>query len=284
MVRFVKILKIFMYTFLIYLAVFVFCAGIVFAENTVSDWKEKDSVIIKPEGVEISGTNRLSRELVLLVTGLNERVSWFDIDERSLEKYLYSTGWVKKSTVKKTFPDSIRIVVEEFVPSIIVSSVNKKGGETSDSMYAMWFADKNGIIFKMAFPGEIDDQIPFFHIDSDVSLDGGQRDAVVKNAVLIAEDWKDAGNICEIRSMRYDSIGNYIADCEGHNGLVTVIHMGKFENRDDIGEMSRRFMDTAGKLQQKNIWAGEYIFEGSGTNRRIVVGKVVKKIKRGSDA
>jgi len=282
--KFVRVVKILTFLFSIYLAVFVFTAGIISADNTLSSWKEKESVKIDPAKVEIEGLVRLTRETVILVTGLDEGISWFDVDERSLEKYIYSTGWVKNCMVKKTFPDSIRIVIEEFSPAIIVSNIKAEKKDDRENLYAMWFADSDGTVFKKAFPGEIDDSIPFFHIDGDVVTSESEREKIIKNGVTIARAWQNADEICSVQSLRYNSSGQYTADCEGENGLVTIIHLGNFISMEETANMSRRFLDTALKLRTKNIWAGEYIFEGTESNKRIVVGKVVKKINRGSDA
>ncbi len=278
----VKTLKYFLIFTAIYVFVFIYIAGFIYANDIIEVWKGSEAVIIHPEKIEIEGLGRLNRDAVLLLTGLNESVSWFDVDERSLEKYLYSTGWVKRCTVKKMFPDAVRIVIEEFVPAVVVSNVRQNKEE--DAVYTMWFADEEGVVFKKTFPGEIDDDIPFFHIDNNAVGDGWERGKKIREAVTISDSWRNAGDLCSIRSMRYDRSGHYTLDCETDDKKVTVIHLGRFEGEDEVINMAVRFFDTAGKLTQKNIWAGEYIFEGKGKNKRIIVGKVTEKIKRGSDA
>jgi hypothetical protein len=279
-----KTLRILFVFFSIYLFVFIFSAGIVSAENSVSKWKEKESVIVMPDKVEIKGINRLTREMVLLVTGLYSGKSWFDIDERVLEEYVFSTAWVKKCTVKKTFPDSIRIVIEEFDPAIVVSGVKNKDDSSDKNIYAMWFADKSGVVFKKAFPGEIDDSLPFFHIDKDVQPKEEEKALIVKKAVAVADSLKKASKICAVKSIRYNATSQFSADCERADNMVTTIHLGTFEKTEELIAMSERFLNTALKLRKKNIWAGEYIFEGSGKERKIIVGKIIKNKERGSDA
>ncbi len=284
--KLLKGVKFFITALSVYVAVFVFSAGIVFGENSISSWKSSESVIVAPQKVDITGLNRLTREIILLVTGLNKEKSWFDIDERELEKFIYSTGWVRKCTVKKTFPDSVRIVVEEFEPAIVVSSFKNKKDPDSGSYYTMWFADRTGFVFKKAFPGEMDDSLPFLHIERDVVPIHGEekRMSIIKKAVILSDSLKKASEICSVKSVRYSSTNSFTADCENEKGMITTIHMENFEEQTEVAEMSSRFLNTAQKLRSKNIWAGEYIFEGTGNDRKIIVGKFVKRANRGSDA
>jgi len=281
-----KIAYTLLYAFLIYTTTFLFIAFFMICSDLISDWKKSDMVKVFPDKVEITGTSKVEKNEVLLISGLDQEKSWFEIDERKIESYLMSNGWIKNATVKKIFPDSVSVTIVEYKPALIVNSRKKSeiNGEEKD-MFTMWFADSEGIVFKKAFPGETDGSLSFFHIDYD-SVGPELREEKIKTAVSITDSWKQCSGICSIKSIKFDVTGGFIADCEGAGSLRSAINFGKVLDIAEIDEMKNLFMNIASKFLNENKWAGEYIFEKTEKDKkiRVIVGKVFQNIKRGSDA
>lgn len=275
-----------MYAFLIYTTTFLFIAFFTICSHLISNWEKSDMVKVVPGKIEITGISKVEKSEVLLISGLDQEKSWFEIDERKVESYLMSNGWIKNATVKKIFPDSVRVTILEYKPALIVNSRKRSDidGEAKD-MFTMWFADSEGIVFKKAFPGETDGSLPFFHIDYD-SVGPELREEKIKTAVSITDSWKQCSGICSMTSIRFDVTGGFIADCEGTGSLRSAIHFGKVFDKVEIDEMRDMFMNIASKFLNENKWAGEYIFEKTEKDKkiRVIVGKVFQNIKRGSDA
>jgi len=248
--------------------------------KAVDNIEKSESVTVTSDKIKIEGNARLSEKEVLLLSGLDRKKSWFDIDKKKVEAYLISSGWVKNVSVIKHFPDSITIKLKEYEPSIIVNSIKKNKGDKD--LYTMWFADSKGIVFKRAFPGETDISLPFFHIDYDL-MDSKKREIIIKTAVDISSMWKKS-DICTISSISYDMTRGFSADCEGKSSMTSVINFGDIRSHEELESMKTRFFNVSSKLVKSNKWAGEYIFERQGDKIRIIVGKVFQNIDRGENA
>ncbi|HSW59233.1 MAG TPA: FtsQ-type POTRA domain-containing protein, partial [bacterium] len=163
-----KIASTLFYSSVLYFLTFIFVAFFTLSAQALREWKQSEMVRVSDDHVEISGNNMLSRKEVILLSGLESGKSWFDLDERRMEAYLLSSGWVKRAFVTKLFPDSLKIVLEEFVPAIVVNS-RRSGSSPNEKkdVSTLWFADSEGIVFKRTFPGETTALLPFFHIDND---------------------------------------------------------------------------------------------------------------------
>lgn len=278
--------QIFFCALMLYVMTFVFVSFFTLSAEAFRDWKKSDFVSVAPDKVEISGNVMLTNREVLLIAGIENRKSWFDLDESRMETFLLSSGWVKKALVKKIFPDSLRIVLEEFCPAIVVNSRKLSSNDKSTKdKYTLWFADDEGIVFKRAFPGETTAELPFFHINYD-SISEKQRGMRIKTAVNISKAWKQGASLCVIRSIRYDVTSGFAADCEAPDSMTTFLSFGTDFSDDDIIAMKERFSDISSGLMKESKWAGEYIFEKKDKDNkiRVIVGKVFKNVNRGSDA
>ena len=280
MSKVLKGLKIVLYSLVVYSLTFSFIAVLDVSAKVVDNIKRSEDVTVTPDKIKILGNTRLKEKEILLISGLDKKKSWFQIDKKKVESYLISSGWVKSVSVVKHFPDSITIKLNEYKPSIIVNSIKRsKGGK---DLYTMWFADSDGIVFKRAFPGETDISLPFFHIDYDL-MDSKKREMKIKTAVNISRLWQES-EICSIRSISYDLTRGFSADCEGKSSMTSVINFGQIRSFEELKSMKKRFFKVAEKLGKDNKWAGEYIFERKGKNIRIIVGKVFQNINRGKNA
>ena len=280
MKKVLKALKTVLYTLIVYCLTFSFIAVFTISAQAINNIKESEDVTVTPDKIKIVGNRRLKEKEILLLSGLDKQKSWFQIDKKKVESYLISSGWVKKVSVIKHFPDSVTIKINEYDPSIIVNSIKKSKGEKD--LYTMWFADSEGIVFKRAFPGETDISLPFFHIDYDL-MDSNKREKKIKTAVAISQLWKES-SICSIGSVSYDLTRGFSADCEGKNSMTTVINFGQIRSLKELENMKGRFFKVSEKLEKDNKWAGEYIFERRGEKIRIIVGKVFQNSNRGKNA
>jgi hypothetical protein len=286
MKKVVRALQILLYAVVLYSMTFIFVASFTLTAEAFTSWKKSEMVTVNPEHIEISGNKMLSKKEIQLISGVENRKSWFDIDEKKMETLLLSSGWVKKAFVKKIFPDSVKIVIEEFIPAIVVNSKKLPGlNEDRKNAFTLWFADDEGIVFKRAFPGETTASLPFFHLAYD-SLSEKLRGSRIKTAVNISKAWKEEPSICEIRSIRYDFTAGFSADCEAPDSMTTYIAFGTDFLDEEISVMKDKFADISSGLLKENKWAGEYIFEKTEKEGkiRVIVGKVFKNVNRGSDA
>lgn len=279
MSKVLKALKIILYSLLTYGMTFCFIAFFNVSAQAFEDIKKSEGVAVTPDRIKITGNTRLKEKEILLISGLDRKKSWFQIDKDKVESYLISSGWVKRVSVIKHFPDSISIKIQEYEPAIVVNSVKKAQGKRD--LYTMWFADSKGTVFKRAFPGETDISLPFFHIDYDF-MDSKKRETKIKTAVDISKLWQESG-ICSISSVRYDLTRGFSADCEGKSSMTAVINFGQIGSFNELESMKERFFEVSEKLVRNNKWAGEYIFEKRGEKFRIIVGKVFRNIGRGEN-
>jgi hypothetical protein len=286
MERFKKIVSTLFYSTVLYFLTFIFVAFFTLSAQALREWKESDMVRVSSEKAEISGNSMLSTKEVILISGLENEMSWFDLDESKMEAYLLSSGWVKNAFVKKIFPDSVKIVIEEFVPAIVVNSRRSSDSPNDKKdVSTLWFADSEGIVFKRTFPGEATASLPFFHIDND-SLGEKLRGEKIVTAVMISKAWNDHGSMCRIKSIKFDIPSGFSADCEASDSMTTYLSFGNDFSNDEISAMQEMFSNISGRLSSENKWAGEYIFEKTEKDKkiRVIVGKVFKNVNRGSNA
>lgn len=234
----------------------------------ISEYRKSEEVKVTPDKIEIFGNSRISRETLLIQADLENDISYFDIDKEKIKFYISSNGWVEKCLVKKIFPDRIKILIKEYEPVIIVSRLTKTDqGHIVDP----WFADKRGYLFKKAHHREIDSVYPVFH--------AGEVEKVseehVRTAVSLAESWekleKKQGYLCSLTSIRFSSSEGYKLSCEFSDGRIATVSAGYFSRGDaSVDDFANRFFSTAGKLDRKGLWAGNYIFEQHSQGRIIV--------------
>lgn len=267
---------------LIYYAVFGFSAVFVKTGELIAETKKRDDFLIYPKDIEMSGIDRISREEVLVLTGLDKKKYFFDISEEKLEIYIRNNRWIKNCTVKKILPNRIKILIEEYKPAIIINSVEGHNG--NKTVYTLWFADREGQVFKKAFPQESSKDLPFFYIDRE-SVESAEQKNRIRTAVEISEEWKKGERACAIQSIFYDLAGGYNIDCEFPDKKKAKVMLGILAKPGELMEKSNSFYTTAEKLRSNGMWAGEFSFEKEGARERVVIGQVIqKKIARESNA
>ncbi len=203
--------------FFTYLLLFAFSFALAKTDSFIRETKKSDEFSVYPKNVIIEGIEKISREEILLLAGLDRKKSYFDISEKKGEVFLYTNRWIKKCSVKKMFPNTIKILIEEYKPAMIVNSIERRNGHKE--LYSLWFADKDGLVFKKALPHETKNSLPFFYIDMKIS-EGENKKEKIKKAVDILAEWKNVNEICTVNRIYFDMVNNYTIDCEFKNGIV----------------------------------------------------------------
>ncbi|MGI6394822.1 MAG: cell division protein FtsQ/DivIB [bacterium] len=262
------------YVFIFYFLTFMFVAFFTLSAESLQNWKQSSKVQISYDRIEVTGNKMLSKKEVVVIAGLEHGKSWFDLDERKTEGYLLANGWVKSVLVKKTFPDSVKIVIEEHVPSIVVNIRRPSTSpQEKKDVYTLWFADYRGVVFKRVFPGETTPSLPFFYISSDI-LTEKERAKKIVTAVEIAKTWNKTKELCNIKSIEFNFPSGFSADCEAQNSMTTHLTFGdKFQN-EEIEKVYEKFQAISNSLAEDGKWAGKYIFWKKKDEIETVVGEV----------
>lgn len=281
----VKILKGAGYLLCVYIFVSFFAAAFCFAGDTFETFKNSDRMLITPENVEISGNDRLSREDILLVAGLEKKISFFDADSKKMMLSLSTCGWVKKAFVEKFFPNSVKIHIEEFKPAMVVTS-RKKSSDSDKYAYLPWFSDADGILFKKALSREIPKNMPTFYLEYSTPEYEKKRPEKIKNAIFLAEKWGNLNPLCQLKSISYEFLAGYSILCVlEKRRLETVIHLKEDASADEWSLMMEKTSGAIRELLAKNQWVWEYDFDKvknnfGETEFEIIFGRLVN-IKKG---
>ena len=261
MKKFLRILSIIGYLLCIYVFVSVFAACVCFAGDRFNAFKNSDKMLILPENVEINGIKNLTREDILFVAGLERKISFFDADTEKMMLNLTTCGWVKKAFVEKFFPNSVQINIEEFKPEMIVTS-RKKSSDSEKDAFIQWFSDADGILFKKALAREVPKNMPVFYLKYSTPEEDKKRPEKIKNAIFIAEKWKNLNSLCLLKRISYEFLAGYSLECGLDNkNLNTVIHLKEEASRDEWIEMMQEASNTISALLAKNQWCLEYDFD-----------------------
>ena len=285
MKKFLRILSSIGYVLCTYLLVSLFAAVFCFAGDTFEAFKNSDRMLITPENVEIVGNDRLSREDILFVAGLDKKISFFDADSKKMTLNLSTCGWVKKAFVEKFFPNSVVIHIEEFKPAMIVTS-RKKSSDSDKDSFMPWFSDADGILFKKALSREIPKDMPTFYLKYSTPEEEKKRPEKIKNAIFLAKKWEGLNSLCQLRSISYEFLAGYSLLCAiGNRRLETVIHLKEEATTDEWNQMMNKTSGAIGDFLAKNQWVWEYDFDKvknnfGDTEFEIIFGKLVN-IKKG---
>lgn len=96
------------------------------------------------EEIHVTGTDRLSRGTILETGGVGLGLNCLDMNVGEVENKLSANPWVESVTVRREFPDTLRINVVEKVPAFWIRQ--------GDGLY---FADAEGTVIAPMHPGEL---------------------------------------------------------------------------------------------------------------------------------
>ncbi len=92
--------------------------------------------------VSISGLEKIDREEILALTGLNVPSNILTFEAEEAKNIIAALPWVESVTIERVMPDTIEIAVKEYHPEVVVN------------LGALYYMDEKGRPFKMLEPGE----------------------------------------------------------------------------------------------------------------------------------
>jgi cell division protein FtsQ len=98
----------------------------------------KRASFLRLKEVTLEGNNRVSRSEVLTVARLTDETNTLFVDIGEVSRRLTEHPWIEQSTVKRIFPDGIRIVIRERNPMALVR------------LERLYYLDEKGKIFDQA--------------------------------------------------------------------------------------------------------------------------------------
>ncbi len=263
-----KFLKITGAFFVIYFFVFIFSATTFKISQEIDNLKKSETVKVYPKNVKIMGNKHISREEVLLLAGLDHEKSYYALDKKQIRLYIETNRWVKNCFVEKIFPNKIKILIEEYKPAIIV---NSRKSSDKDSGYSLWFAGKDGVVFKKTFPLENKEKLPIFYIDYN-EVGRNERVEKIKMAVKINNVLATKDGICDSLAIYYNVTEGFFADCKKKRRTVRLF-LGQISDK-MLFKIKDKFKNSFSKLKKRKYWAKEFYFDDK--NNRIIASRVVR--------
>ena len=256
------------------------------ADNLIAYIKGRDVFVVYPEKIDIYGNHRLSNQKVLQLAGIEKPVNFHDIDTSKLENNLKkNSGWVKGAWVQKSYPDYVKITVEEHVPQIIVNSRKSREGREYNSL---WLADGTGRLFMRAEASTYTENLPVLFFDYVSGDEEHQKENMIarekniKDALMIVSIWKEFSPECDLETMSFEALQGYSVRCRKGEKLTTEVILRDDRTVDDWRRMIKKFKETSGLLYGQNKWAGEFIFDDADNTDgfRAYLGKVVQNVSK----
>lgn len=173
----------------------------------------KDSPRLSVQNIEVSGLQRATRADVLAHTGVQAGDSILAAPLDAISLRLRAHPWIRQTTIRRVLPDTLRIDVEEYEPTLLVSL-----GE-------LYLADGEGHVFKRFEASDGLDLPVVTGIERDVvARDSGAAAGILRDATaLVAAAGRNLGHLEEL----------HIDDVLGWS-LVTVydeapllVHLGR---------------------------------------------------------
>ncbi len=87
--------------------------------------------------IQVENNQRLSREELLALSDIAPGTNIFDLDLKMIGSKISENPWIVSARVERSFPDQVKIIVEERQPQAIVQ------------LGYLYYVDYNGEIFKM---------------------------------------------------------------------------------------------------------------------------------------
>jgi cell division protein FtsQ len=173
--------------------------------------------------VIISGLNKISREDILRVAGLDGPVNIWLFDSDQAEADLAGLSWLDEVRVSKTMPETVTIEVMEHRPKLLVS------------LGRLYFLDDKGSLFKELEPGENPNLVIVsgFTEDELLSRTPGVRAALAEvfGLVDVLAPRHDELKLDQISEINYDPV----------RGLTLFARRGRMEVKVGFGDYEEKF-------------------------------------------
>ncbi|MBF0226489.1 MAG: FtsQ-type POTRA domain-containing protein [Desulfobacterales bacterium] len=144
---FFSVLKIILNSFLVVLMTICF----IFAYDFITQCQYFNAT-----NIEVSGNKILSTDAIIEIAGLHQGINIFSINLNSIKDNLIENSWIKKVQVKREFPDSIKITIDEEIPIAIIDFI-KLENKTFPTKYLV---NSDGEIFKENEPNKKLNHLP----------------------------------------------------------------------------------------------------------------------------
>lgn len=281
-----NILKMLGYFFSVVVLVILIIESYYAADSLITTVKRNDVFVVYPEKIDIYGNHRLPNLKVLQLAGIDKPVNFHDIDTAKLENNLKkNSGWVKGAWVQKSYPDYVKITLEEHVPKMIVNSRRNREGREFNSL---WLADGAGKLFMRAEASTYNEKLPVLLFDYPSEDEERQKENMIvrekniRDALMIVSVWNEFSLDCELETMSFETLHGYSVKCRRGGKLSAEVVLKDNCSVDDWRRMVRKFKETSDLLYSQNRWAGEYIFdEADNTDGfRAYLGKVVQNVRK----
>jgi cell division protein FtsQ len=179
--------------------------------------------------IRIEGNNRIQKEEILAIAGLEDRPNLLTLDIKTLSRRLAKHPWIDEFMVRRVFPDSLRIVIREKNPVALI----RLGG--------LYYMDTKGEVIDQA-GGREKAIYPILTGIKREDLEGGERKAhmLLQNALQL------------LRITRRGTVLSYASLSQIH--LDRAIGALAY-TKDRRIELRMGFGDFRSKLQRlKRIW------------------------------
>ncbi len=191
--------------------------------------------------VTIAGLDRISRDEILAVSGLDTVGNILTFDANEAEEALRGLPWLDEVKISKQMPDSVTVEVREFSPGALVS------------LGRLYYMDEKGVPFRQLLPGE-SPQLPIVSgFSEDELLNPGPltRRAVEEVFWLIAalKERNDDFSLDNVSEIHYDMVRGLTLFTK-ERGLEVKIGFGAYT------EKFRRLGRVLAHLKQRGKYDG----------------------------
>ncbi len=233
---------------IIALSIFIFIAGVVSGLRFLAD-------VFPVENILVSGNNNLDKSDIIGTLNIRSGESLFRLSLGEVETRLKRNAWIKKVSLRKQFPDTIMIDVEEAVPKALLRFKEH-----------MFLVGKDGNILE-----EIQNKsTPFLPVIVGINPKkdrGGIKEALKLIDVLAEKDILSSKESVEVMLKAYGLVMNM-------DGEYVKVGYGKYTEK--LG----RWKNLEEEIRRKNINV-DYV--DLRFNNEVIV-KTLKKTKKGRTA
>lgn len=168
------------------------------------------------EEIHVTGNDRLTYGTILSTGDVALGLNCLKMNVGEVEKKLSANPWIESVTVRREFPDTLRIAVEEKVPMFWMRQ--------GDGLY---FADARGKVIAPMHPGEMA-SLPVLAVDEDIE-DGSKVLAGFLQKIDAHETPFTQAQTAWIKLNSAHELEVYLDGHDGGRGLTVKLSMDRWE-------------------------------------------------------
>ncbi len=161
------------------------------------------SPFFEVESVNITGSSKFGHDEILSLIGITNQTNLVAVDKVEIAEELKKTGWIRRVSVEKVYPNSLEIQIQERKPLAIVQL-----------QQGLFYFDKSGFVFAGVKPGEALD-FPVVHFADETMVAGKDSMKNVTDFLKYTRSGNPALSIQNVSQIMVDEQGNltlYMAD------------------------------------------------------------------------